>query len=280
MYNTAAPERGGGLLLEDERATNLPVRPRAVSQPLRQVRKPRRANVNAERIERPEEPEGTARAPVPERPFHLKECCILISPTGRSAANLRELHQGLDDVDDDVVYHHVFRCHLKPSYERSVFPNDFAIWSARALGDFALAEKLASFDPYLYESVSEIRQVLADIIDDHLRSRDYIPWAKWGFNFHFERSLLFAMDSGLSARSPSELAERLYEVDVSSIYYHFFDARRRHGDSLDDFSRWLEESEQDGALQQRIASLDFHMLGLEEVRGELIEILSRGTAAP
>jgi len=215
-----------------------------------------------------------------DRRFHLKECSILISPTGRSAANLRELHQGLLDVDEDVVHHHIFRCHLKPSYERSVFPNDFAIWSARALGDFALAEKLANFDPYLHDSIAEIRQLLADIIDDHLRSRDYVPWAKWGFNFHFERSLLFVTDSGLKATNASELARRLYQVDVSAIYLHFFDARRRDGSNLDDFSRCLEETTQDHDLCRRIASLDFHMLSLEEVRGELIEIMSRGMAAP
>jgi len=237
--------------------------------------------VNTNKTESGSSPGDARKPPAPEGAFALKECSILVMPTGRSAVNLRELHQGILEVDEEVIEHHLFRCHLKPSYERSIFPNDFAIWCARALGDFALAEKLATFDPYVPDSITDIRQVLADTIDDHLCAREpHVPWAKEGFSFFFERSVILILDSGLWARTPSELAKLLYEVDVSSIYYHFFDARRRHSDGRDDFSRWLDETHEDGNLRRRIAGLDFHLLSLEEVRGEMIEILSRGTAAP
>ncbi len=218
---------------------------------------------------------GTRRLP----PFELKECSILISPTGQKAANLAQLASALHNVEDQVIYHHVYRCFLKHTFQQSRFPNDFAIWAAQALNDFVLAEKLANLDPYgECGRLDEVRAYLTDAVDSHLASKIYVPVAKPGFDFFFERSVLQVSDTGLVARSIPELAENLREVQVSSLYYHFFDGRRRLGSNIDDFRHWLNDSPEHADLVRRIDELDFFLMDLEDLRMRLIEVLEQGAA--
>jgi hypothetical protein len=211
-------------------------------------------------------------------PFEFKECSILISPTGQKASNLAQLVFALRHVDPQVIYHHVYRCFLKHTYQQSPFPNDFAIWAAQALDDYLLAEKLANLDPYEEcGSIEEVREYLVSSVEDHLAERVYVPVAKPGFDFFFERSVLHVADSGLVAHSVGELAEKLQQVQVSAVYYHFYDARRRLGGNLDDFRRWLmNDKKRYKDLIRRIGEIDFYLIDLEELRSLLARVLQEG----
>lgn len=211
-------------------------------------------------------------------PFEFKECSILISPTGQKASNLAQLVLALRHVDAQVVYHHVYRCFLKHTYQQSPFPNDFAIWAAQALDDYVLAERLANLDPYEEcGSIEEVREYLVASVENHLAERIYVPVAKPGFDFFFERSVLHVVSSGLVAHSVPEMAEKLLQVQVSSVYYHFYDARRRLGGNLDDFRHWLMNDEKKYRnLIRRIAGIDFYLVDLEDLRGLLVKVLQEG----
>ncbi len=208
------------------------------------------------------------------KPFELMECCILTSPTGRSASNLKEFLHALREVEEEIIHHHLLRCFLKPTYQQSHFPNDFAVWSAKGLGDYRLAEMLANFDP-LGECIdlSAIRERLVALVEDYLFEMPVVPVARPGFEFYFETSTLFEIKTGLVARNVEELADCLDKVGVSTIYYHFFYGRQKRQENLDDFSRWLIDTNQDGRTADQLQGLDFYLLSLEELKRKVINVL-------
>ena len=74
-------------------------------------------------------------------------------PIGKKAHNLRELLQGLRELDESVLYYHIFQSRLAITQPAEEYPNEFARWAADALQDSKLAEQLSSFDPFDYDTV-------------------------------------------------------------------------------------------------------------------------------
>ncbi|MDV3243535.1 MAG: DUF5752 family protein, partial [Methylocaldum sp.] len=71
------------------------------------------------------------------------------------------------------------------------------------------------------------------------------------------------------------LAARIGQMSVSSIFYHFIDAKRRNENRLDDFRNWLESF--DGryeSLCQCLAKIDPYFTSLTSLREELARVFS------
>ena len=120
-----------------------------------------------------------------EHPFWFREYFLMPMPIGKKAVNLRELLQALRELDESVLYYHIFQSRMAISQSAEEYPNEFARWAAKDLQDAKLAEKLSSFDPFDYENLTQLRQSVVDILEEYLWDIQYIPWARYGFEFHF-----------------------------------------------------------------------------------------------
>jgi hypothetical protein len=209
-----------------------------------------------------------------KNPFWFRECFLMPMPIGKRAHNLRELLQALRELEESVLYYHIFQSRLAITQPVEEYPNEFARWAAGALQDARLAEKLSSFDPFDYENLYQVRQAVVDILEEYLWDIHYIPWARAGFEFHFCEGSTVVMRSQISAHSLREFCESLRKVGLDSMYYHFFEARWRLGvRKVDDFSFWIENNFGLPDLVAAIHDIDIYFYSLKEIRDTLLGLI-------
>ncbi|MDF1543668.1 MAG: DUF5752 family protein [bacterium] len=209
--------------------------------------------------------------------FQIRDCSLIARMAGvRSAMNLRELEERIAVCPDESLFHHFCETVIRPTFDNPDYNNDFAMWTSRYLQDRKLAERLAVINPYKCSSIDELRKLVLEIIQERLMEVDHIPWAPKKDQFHFLRSVTVVYDTGLILNSPVDLFERLPEVALGSVYYHFVEARRRTENGLDDFSNWLSEFG-DGALPliELLHEIDFYFMSLSELKLKLVDIVNR-----
>lgn len=205
--------------------------------------------------------------PNDKKPFELMDCALITMATGKRAINLRELRDRIKDVDASSLYYHFFENLLRPSFDDPEFRNDFALWAVRSLSDMRLAEKLGTINPLSCCSMDELRQLLLDVVEDHLAEREWVPWAKPDQEFHFLTSRVVVFNTGRKLGTPAELGAAVPEMSTGSIFYHFIEARRRPPMEEDDFSEWLLQWGQDTQrLREELAQVDYYFWTLAELR--------------
>lgn len=207
-------------------------------------------------------------------PFRFADCHLLPMPIGKMATNLRELLETLREVDEAVVYYHLWQYRLAITQPIVEYPNDFAAWAATALQDSKLAEKLSSVDPFNYHSMREVREALVDILEDYLWELPYVPWVRPGFEFHLCEASTVVVRTSISARTLAEFRAALPRVGRDSIQWHFVDARwRLRSREKDDFSTWIESNYELPDLVAGIRAIDTSFYALDEVRSAVIDLL-------
>jgi hypothetical protein len=204
-------------------------------------------------------------------PFRFVDYEGLVVVTGLRAVNLRELADQLRRVPAEVVHHHLYRSFLAHRYGSWDYPNDFATWVAQALGDRALAEKLSALEPFKRADVELARWAILEIVEEHLDQLAAIPWARHGFEFHFASGHYLELPTGREAWSVAQLHEGIGHAPLSSLYYHFHEAKLRGG--ADDYSSWLEAEFGASTEVQRLRRIDFYFFSLEELRHRILRIL-------
>lgn len=208
------------------------------------------------------------------RKFKFYDYTVLISPTGQKASNLKEFLNIIEQSEDKVMFHHLFQTHVRQNQKVGEFPNDFANWMAYELGDRALAEKLANFDPYNYKTVAETRDVLIEIIEEHIWDLPTIPWVRPGSEFYFSSATTIVLPLGIEVSSLRDFRNALDDISDSSLYFHFYESRKTKKEKEhDDFSQWIEENFDRKELVKKIREIDFYFFSVEEVRQKLIKIL-------
>jgi len=195
------------------------------------------------------------------------DCAVTTLALGKSAQNLREFRDRIAEVPPQSISHHFYEALLRPVFDDPEYRNDFAVWARRQLHDNLLAERLGAIDPIEFESLETLRQEVIDIIEDRLAEATFVPWAASGHEFHFQRSQMVVLDTGLRASTPADLAARVPRLSTGSIFYHFVEGRRRPPIKVDDFSVWLAgwgpELE---PTREAIAAIDYHLWSLTEMR--------------
>jgi len=194
--------------------------------------------------------------------FDFKQCVTMLKSTGLKAQKLRALREALVKVSDNAVFHHTYQYFLKSHILE--YTNDFAQWAGESLEERALAERLSNIDPYDYPDIKDLRKALLEAVDDYLlqfpEPRDAMP----GQEFFFNETVTIVFPAGIRARNLAEFLMAIKYIDSSSLFYHFFDARRRLG--KDDFSTWFEEALGKSGLAARVHSIDPFMHSLEGIR--------------
>lgn len=204
--------------------------------------------------------------------FFVKDCALITRMAGiGTAMNLRELEDRISIAPAECLFHHVCETVIRPTFDDPEYHNDFAVWAARHLRDRVLAERLAIVNPYKMTDLEEVRRHLIDIIEERLSEVPHIPWSPPGHEFQFMRAVTVVFNTGVVLETPEDLHREIPHMSLSSIYYHFVEARRRREDGLDDFSGWLLDS--DGAVEpfiKALKSVDFYFFSLAELKRNLI----------
>ncbi len=209
-------------------------------------------------------------------PFWFRECFVMPMPIGRVATNLRELLHALRELDEAVLSYHLWQSRLAIAHPAVEYPNDFATWAGRALQDSRLAEMLSAFDPFGYESMDQVREILVELLDDYLYGLPSVPWARPGFEFYFCEASTVVLRSQNAARTLPELLAGLKQVGLDSLHYHLVDARwRLRPKRMDDFSNWIEANFDLPELVAAIREIDIQFYTLDEIRNALLSLLSQ-----
>jgi hypothetical protein len=207
------------------------------------------------------------------KPFQVRDCALIAISTGRKIRNLRELRDGLFDVDASSLDYHFWGSLLRPGFEERDYINDFAEWIYHELREKALAERLAIIDPSEYADNELLRQELIDIIEESLDQSEYLAWSKPDNQFEFIRAQTVVFSSNRSIEKPEMLAEAIPQLSVSSIFYHFIDARRRVPDGSDDFCSWLAGwGERYAGLRGELAAIDPYFSSLVDLREQIASV--------
>ncbi len=207
--------------------------------------------------------------------FAVKDCALLALSTGKRAQNLRELRDRLREIDPDSIYYHFWGGLLRPTFENPEYPNDFAQWAHYGLHDERLAERLSIIDPTDFETMENLRLELIDVIEERLDETEMVPWARNDKKFQFTRAQIVVFDTQMRLNNPQDLKSLVPHMSVSSVFYHFVDARTRTPGRSDDFSTWLENfGDQHTELLLQLSSLDPYFKSLSELREQLSLIVN------
>jgi hypothetical protein len=204
-------------------------------------------------------------------PFGFKACANILKSTGKSAKNQHELRDEIQRASASCIYYHMFQYFLKGRMLE--YTNDFAEWTGASLGDRALAEELSNIDPYDFTDLEDLRNELLKVLTSHLERHPEPKEPMPGNEFYFNETITLVFPIGVWARNLAEFSSAIRYVDAGSIYYHFYEARRRLGGSADDFSLWIEEFLLKKELAEKIRGIDPLMYSVEQVRTALSRTL-------
>ena len=204
--------------------------------------------------------------------FKIMDCALLVRMSGLPPAyNLRELSDRIGSCTDNVLYHHFCETSLRATFDDPEYRNDFAVWAKENLGDRILAERLGIIDPYESESISILRQMVVDIIEDRLSELSpWVPTIRPGGEFYFMEAVTVAFETSERIRHPSQMAKAIRQMTNGSIYFHFQEGLRRPPLHMDDFSAWLSKWGLEGERYAKaISQIDFYFKSLPALREEL-----------
>ncbi len=202
--------------------------------------------------------------------FNFQECSIVLKSTGLKAGTIEEMRDLLRRVSDNCIYHHTFQYFFKGNILE--YTNDFAQWAGEAIGERELSERLSNVDPYVLPSLKELREELVRIIDDFLSTFPTPRAALQGDELFFNESVTIIYPLGIRARNLAEFLMVIRYIDPGSLYYHFYEARKRLG-GIDDFSMWMEHSLGMKETAERIRAIDPFMHNIESIRQHIIDEL-------
>lgn len=211
-------------------------------------------------------------------PFQIKDCALIVRVCDiLPAMNLREMRERISRCPPDSLYHHYYEAVLRPSFDDPEYHNDFALWAARGLHDFILAERLEMVYPYAFADIELLRGELLDIIGDRLSETYYVPWALNDKAFYFQSATTVIFKTNHTIDQPEQLCDAISQMTTGSLYYHFWEARRRTPDRTDDFSEWLMDWDdlRRADIIESLSGIDFYFMSLKELQATLCETLEK-----
>ena len=203
-------------------------------------------------------------------PFEFKQYTSIIKSTGKKAKNLHDLREGISAVSKESIFHHTYQYSLKAHVLE--YTNDFAQWAGESIEERALSEILSNIDPYAFKDIDGLRKELLNVIDDYLKNFPEPRDAVSGDEFYFNEAVTFIFPAGIRVKNLAEFLMAIKYIDASSIYYHFYESRRRLG-GIDDFSKWFENELGKKELSEKIRLIDPFMHSIEKIREHISELL-------
>jgi len=199
------------------------------------------------------------------------DCVKLLKSTGEKASNLRELRTDIAETTDACLFHHICEYFLKGHVLE--YTNDFAHWAGESLEERILSEHLSNIDPFELPTMKELRKTLLACIDDYFSAFPEPRSALPRDEFYFKETVSVVFPIGIQARNLAEFLLAVKFVDAGSLYYHFYEARIRHG--IDDFSTWIEDTMDKKPLVAALRGIDPFMHNIEGIRQHIVEVVDK-----
>ncbi|MBI3014783.1 MAG: hypothetical protein HYY65_06940 [Candidatus Tectomicrobia bacterium] len=198
--------------------------------------------------------------------------------TGIKADNLKSLLEAVRTVSGSAIFYHMHHSLFRRHFTTSDYMNDFARWVFLTQNQEVLAEKLASIDPWEYNTVREVREVLVDYLGRHIGEGERFDRIPAGSEFFFleQRSALFP--TGLVAANLKEFLSCLKYASRNSLFFHLVEARIRLGRKSNDFSEWLGDSLGESELARRIASISPYQYNLWGIKEKILSLVGERLA--
>jgi hypothetical protein len=201
--------------------------------------------------------------------FEFMDCVNIVKSTGRTAFSLRELRETIAEISNESLFHHTCQYFLGDHVLE--YANDFAQWVGETLEERALSERLSSADLFDLRDMDSLRRELTGIIDKHIAQYPETRRAMTGDEFCFTETISIAFPIGIRATNLAEFLAAVRYLNPGSIYYHFYEARIRHGS--DDFSSWIEDVVGKRSLSAAVRSLDPFMHTIDGIRSHIVEMV-------
>jgi hypothetical protein len=204
--------------------------------------------------------------------FSIKSCSMIVQSAGHSAHSLKELRDGVEAVPPQSLIYHFYGYLMRPRAEQ-LHHNDLAAWVSQSVGEQASAERLDALNPSYFPSIEDLREAILDVLDEPVSSGAFLGWSRARSRFYFLMATTLVFQTGLSAKDPLELADKISQCHPASAFYHFVDARLRTGCG-DDFSLWLLSC---GIPQEEVSglmSIDPYLMPLQALKERIVEELS------
>lgn len=210
-----------------------------------------------------------------KKPFTFCERFHLTESTGQRASTLNELLALLKEVPGACIYHHTHRSLQQHEYLSPEPPNDFAYWITDALGEEELGEKVASIDIIQFGTIRALRDKIIETISGYLAQHPEFGSKPCSESkvFFFLKSVSFIAPTRYQVNTLAELADRLENATLDSVYFHIFEARLRLENESNDFSNWIESSLGRTDLAEAIARLDPYTYALDDLRKKVVRII-------
>jgi len=206
--------------------------------------------------------------------FKVKDCDLVAIATGQRAQNLKELRNNLLTCHSGCIYYHFWGGLIKPTFVDPEFNNDFASWASHGIHDKKLAEQLGVIDPTGFKDLEDLRNEVIEVIENRMDESEQSMWSRSDSQFNFVRSEIVVFNTKYIVNTPRELLKVIPNLSVTSIFYHFIDARRRSSLDEDDFRAWLKSTNGEyPELYNMISDLDPYYVTLRVLKEQLIQIL-------
>jgi len=209
--------------------------------------------------------------------FEFRQVAVLLEVTSCRAASVSQLLTGVTLAPDASIFYHLHRPFFQDSDRLPSYPNDFAGWAERDLGDAMLAERLANLNLVRTPELATVRREISIILAERLQQAGDTKTVRPGLEFIFCEPLMVEFGSGSVAHSAKDFVALLRELPAETIGYHLF-ASFLAADAPG-FARWFRDQGHDG-LAQQLETFDPYLNCLEDNRQYLIELIEEALRRP
>jgi len=209
--------------------------------------------------------------------FEFRQVAVLLEVTSCRAASVSQLLTGVTLAPDASIFYHLHRPFFQDSDRLPSYPNDFAGWAERDLGDAMLAERLANLNLVRTPELATVRREISIILAERLQQAGDTKTVRPGLEFIFCEPMMVEFGSGSVAHSAKDFVALLRELPAETIGYHLF-ASFPAADAPG-FARWFRDQGHDG-LAQQLETFDPYLNCLEDNRQYLIELIEEALRRP
>jgi len=209
---------------------------------------------------------------VRDKTFHFKKTAFLVEVSGQKARNLTEFMRAISIVNRASIYYHLHQPMLVSPEAQLEYPNDFAYWMAKEVGDNVLAEKFANLEVFQVQDLEAIRREIVTHVSQRLVNHPDIKNVTEGREFVFCQARSVVLDCKQRATNLGEFTDVLKKVEANSIYYHLVESKLRLGREANDFAVWLQAIGE-GDLAHQASTLDPYLTTLEGNRNSLLKLI-------
>lgn len=183
---------------------------------------------------------------------------------------MSQLLTGVTLAPDASIFYHLHRPFFHDSYRLAEYPNDFASWADRSLGDAVLAERLANLNLVRTPDLATVRREISVLLAEHLQQTGETKVVRIEPEFIFCEPLMVEFGTGRVAHGLREFVDCLRELPSDTIGYHLF-APFLAPDTLG-FAQWFRDQGHE-RLAQHFETFDPYLNCLEDNRHYLVDLI-------